>query len=102
MKKTWPTVPQDQFPPHTFRKNSENSKFCDDSVTPLRGFPVEEKTLPAFAKALDNFRHRQKFTELAAIGGKTALNEMIEIIPKTPGSYSRASTDPRHILTKVD
>lgn len=102
MKKTWPSVPQDQFPPHTLRKNSENSKFCNEPVTPLRCFPVEEKTLPAFAKALDNFRHRKKFTELAAIGGKTALDEMIEIIPKTPGSYSRASTDPRHILTKVD
>jgi hypothetical protein len=102
MKKTWPGTPQDQFPPDTLRKNSEISKFCNEPPTPLRRFPVEEKTLPAFAKALDNFRHCQKFTELAAIGGKSALDEMIEIIPKYPGSYSRASTDAKNILTKVD
>jgi hypothetical protein len=102
MKKPSQGIPQDQSPARRLRKDSEVSNFNKEQVSPLRGFPEEEKTLPAFAKALDNFRHHHRFMELVATGGKFALDEMIEIIPKTPGSYSRASTDARHILTKVD
>ena len=65
-------------------------------------FRPEERTLPAFAKALEDFRIRQKFIQLVAIGGKFALDEMTEIIPKARGSFSRDASDPRHILSRRD